>query len=93
LRDNRASASVACAKQGVDLFRVETALLEKAHLAAAFPEIARQRRTEFFQPHLFDGFLPARGVDVQAGIDESVIDAAFAQFRADLQRSVAALET
>jgi hypothetical protein len=87
------SVSIATAKQCVNLFRSETPLHEKAHLAAAFPEIpGGVVGTEPFLPYLFEQFLPARGVELQAIIDQGIVDAAFVQFRADPQRPLAALE-
>ena len=80
------------AKQCVNLFRSETTMHEKAHLAAAFPEVVGACRTEPFQPYLLEQFLPVRGIDVQTGLDQGVIDTAFAQFRPDLLRPLAALE-
>ena len=80
------------AKQRADLIRGEPALLEKAHLAAAFPEIPGGGGTEPFLPYLFEQFLPARGVELQAIIDQGIVDAALVQFRADPQRPLAALE-
>jgi len=89
---NRASASIASAKQCVNLFRSETALHEKAHLAAAFPEILGACRTEPFQPHRLEQSLPVRGIELQTGLDQGLVYAALAQLRPDLLRPLAALE-
>lgn len=75
----------------MDLFRCETALLEEAHLAAAFPEVGRRGGTELLFPHLTDEYRPLRLTGGNAGIDQRLVDAPLAQFRADLLRTRPAL--
>jgi len=71
----------------VNLFRGKTALLEEAHLAAAFPEVSRRYGTELLFPHLADEFLPLRLAGSNAGLDQCFIDAPLAQLRPDFLRT------
>jgi hypothetical protein len=80
------------AEHGGDLPCSEAALQEKAHLAIALLEVLWPRRTEPLQPHLLEPFPPARLVVRQAGIDQGLVDAAFAQPRPDLLWPLAALQ-
>ena len=80
-------------KGAANLFRGESALLQKPHLPAAFLEIARRFPAKLFLAHFPCPLQPLPGNGLHAHTDEGIIDAPLPQFRMDFLRTGAFLKT